>query len=194
MNTKRLSLIIIFIALTTALSIAGPKIPAPYAPFLFYQVWEIPIVIAFLALGPKAGITIAVINTLILIAIFPGALLLGPVYNLIAVLSMLLGVYVPYKIATHGCKIENLNNFLRQHIKMISISATALGITVRVLVTTVTNYFFLQQPSPIGFSYKPEAALAFLPLSAFFNATVAIYTIPVALAVTVAITSRFKLQ
>ena len=54
METKRLTLIIIFIALTTALSIGGPKIPAPYAPFLYYQLWEIPIVVAFLAMGPKS--------------------------------------------------------------------------------------------------------------------------------------------
>ena len=71
MNTKRLTLIIVFIALTTALNIDGPKIPAPYAPFLYYQLWEIPIVVAFLAMGPKAGVTIAVINTLILLAFFP---------------------------------------------------------------------------------------------------------------------------
>jgi riboflavin transporter FmnP len=194
MNTKRLTLIIIFIALTAALNLAGPKIPAPYAPFLYYQLWEIPIVIAFLAVGPKAGVSVAVINTLILLAVFPGALPTGPFYNLIAVLSMLIGIYIPYKLATHGHKTEDLGNFLQKHAKLIGISATALGITSRVLVTTVTNYFLLQQPSPIGFSYKPEAALAFLPLSALFNATVALYTIPIALAVTIAIASKFKLQ
>ncbi|MGZ4851010.1 MAG: hypothetical protein ACXV2C_06500, partial [Candidatus Bathyarchaeia archaeon] len=58
MNTKKLTLIIVFIALTTALNIAGPKIPAPYAPFLIYQLWEIPIVVAFLAIGQKAGLII----------------------------------------------------------------------------------------------------------------------------------------
>ncbi len=194
MNTKRLTLIIIFIALTAALNLAGPKIPAPYAPFLYYQLWEIPIVIAFLAIGPKAGLTVAVVNTLILLAVFPGALPTGPFYNLIAVLSMLAGIFIPYKLATHGRKTEDLGNFLRQHVKLISISTTGLGITVRILVTTVTNYFLLQQPSPIGFSYKPEAALAFLPLSVLFNATVALYTIPIALAVAIAIASKFKLQ
>jgi riboflavin transporter FmnP len=193
MNTKRLTLIIIFIALTIALNIAGPKIPAPYAPFLYYQLWEIPIVIAFLAIGPKAGTTVALVNTLILLVVFPGALPTGPIYNLIAVLSMLLGIYIPYRLATHGYKTENLGTFLQEHSKLISVSATASGITVRVLVTTVTNYFFLQQPSPIGFSYKPEAALLFLPLSALFNATVALYTIPIALAVVIAIASKFKL-
>ena len=194
MKTKTLSLIIIFVALTTALNIAGPKIPAPYAPFLYYQLWEIPIVVGFIAIGPKAGITITVINTLILLAVFPGALPTGPLYNLIAVLSMLLGVYIPYRIATHGCKTENLSNFLQQHLKLISISATALGITLRVLVTTVANYFLLQQPYPVGFSFNQQAALGFLPLSAIFNATVAVYTIPIALIVAITIASRFKLQ
>jgi riboflavin transporter FmnP len=85
MNTKRLTLIIVFIALTTALNIAGPKIPAPYAPFLIYQLWEIPIVVAFIAIGPKAGLVIVGVNTLILLATFWGVLLLGPVYNLIAI-------------------------------------------------------------------------------------------------------------
>jgi len=193
MNTKRLTLITVFIALTIALNLAGPKIPAPYAPFLYYQLWEIPIVIAFLAIGPRAGITIAVVNTLILLVVFPGALPTGPFYNLIAVLSMLLGVYIPYRLVTRGCKTENLGKFLRQHVKVISISTTALGITVRVLVTTVTNYFLLQQPSPIGFSYSRGAALLFLPLSVLFNATVALYTIPMALAVAIAIVSKFKL-
>ena len=193
MNTKGLTLITVFIALTIALNLAGPKIPAPYAPFLYYQIWEIPIVIAFLAIGPRAGITIAVVNTLILLVVFPGALPTGPFYNLIAVLSMLLGVYIPYRLVTRGCKTENLGNFLRQHVKVIGISTTALGITVRVLVTTVTNYFLLQQPSPIGFSYSRGAALLFLPLSVLFNATVALYTIPMALAVAIAIVSKFKL-
>ncbi len=193
MKTKRLTLIIIFIALTIALNIAGPKIPAPYAPFLYYQLWEIPIVIAFLAIGPKAGTSVALVNTLILLVVFPGALPTGPIYNLIAVLSMLLGIYIPYRLATHGYKTENLGTFLQKHSKLISVSATASGITVRVLVTTVTNYFFLQQPSPSGFSYKPEAALLFLPLSTLFNATVALYTIPIALAVVIAIASKFKL-
>ena len=74
MNTKTLALIIVFVALATALNIAGPKIPAPYAPFLFYQLWEIPIVLAFIAIGPKVGIAVTVINTLILFAVFnPGA-------------------------------------------------------------------------------------------------------------------------
>jgi riboflavin transporter FmnP len=192
-NTKRLSLIIIFIALTLALNVAGPKIPAPYAPFLFYQIWEIPIVIAFLVIGPKEGVIIAVINALVLLVVFPGALLLGPIYNLIAVLSMLLGVYIPYRIVIRGCKTENISQFLREHLEMIAISATALGIVLRVAVLSVVNYFALQQGPPVGFSLSSQVALAYLPLIGVFNATVALYTVPIGVGIAAVILYRFKL-
>ncbi len=195
MNTKTLALIIIFVALTTALNVAGPKIPAPYAPFLYYQIWEIPIVVAFLALGVIGGLIISAINTVILTIYFNGGFSpLGPFYNLVAILSMMSGIYIPYLIATRGCKTENLSDILKKHAKVIIISATGLGIIVRIAVTSVVNYFALQQPSPVGFSYKPAAALAFLPLGALFNGTVALYTIPVAFAIAVPVLSRFKLK
>jgi len=200
MNTKRLSLIIIFVALTTALNIAGPKIPAPYAPFLFYQIWEIPIVAATLTIGPKTGLAVAGLNTLLLLIVFPGSLPTGPIYNLIAELAMLIGIYAAYKIATYKCPTEKIGDFLKQHKLGLSISATTLGITTRVIITTVTNYFLIAQPSPIGFGSffsfaglgGQQAVLAFLPFSALFNATIALYTIPIGLIVAIAINSNFK--
>jgi riboflavin transporter FmnP len=193
LNTKTLTLIIVFVALSAALNIAGPRIPAPYAPFLFYQLWEIPIVLAFIAISPKVGVAVTVINTLILFAVFNPGANAGPLYNLIAILSMFSGIYIPYKLAVRGCKTENFSNYLKQHIKLITFSATALGITMRVIVTTVVNYFVIQQPYPIGYSFTQPATLAFLPLSALFNATVALYTIPIAIAIAIPIISRFKL-
>jgi riboflavin transporter FmnP len=200
LNTKRLSLIIIFVALTAALNIAGPRIPAPYAPFLYYQIWEIPIVAAFLTVGPKIGLSVAGLNTLILLMVFPGNLPTGPFYNLIAELAMLIGIYIAYKIATHGCPAEKIGSFLKQHKLGLSISATALGVTTRVIITTAANYFLIAQPSPIGFgsffSFSglggQEGVLAFLPFSILFNATIALYTIPVGLIVAIAINSNFK--
>ena len=46
MNTKTLSLIIVFVALTTAIDAFVPKIPFPLVPFLIFNLWEIPIVVA----------------------------------------------------------------------------------------------------------------------------------------------------
>jgi riboflavin transporter FmnP len=193
-STKTLALIIIFTALAVALNVYGPKIPYPFAPYLFFQLWEIPIVVAFLLIGPKSGVIVTVINTLILFFVFQGDLPSGPLYNLAAVLSMMVGVYLPYRIATRGCKTENMSTYLRTHLITITLLVTALGATTRVLSMTVINYFALQQPFPIGFSLPQPAVLVFLPFGALFNAIIAAYTIPIAVAITVAVASRIKLQ
>jgi hypothetical protein len=152
-------------------------------------------VVAFLALGLVAGLIISAINTVILTAYFTGGFsILGPFYNLVAILSMMLGIYIPYLIVTRGNRKEDLTDVLKKHAKMITIFATALGIVFRIAITSVVNYFALQQPSPVGFSYKPAAALAFLPLGALFNGTLALYTIPIAFAITIPVLSRFKLK
>ncbi len=95
MNTKAITLTIVFAALTVALNPDLTRIffPAPYAPFLIYQIWEIPIVAAFILVSPKSGLAISALNAVVLLAIFPGASPLGPFYNLAAILSMLLGIY-----------------------------------------------------------------------------------------------------
>jgi riboflavin transporter FmnP len=202
MNTKTLALIVVFTALSAALSIYFPKIPAPYAPFLYYQIWEIPIVAAFLSIGPKTGTAIAVLNTLILLAVFPGNLPTGPFYNLIAVLSMLLGIFAAYRIAVHGCPTENISQFLKEHAKTLMASTTALGVITRVAITTTANYFLIAQPSPIGFGSffefggltGQQAVLAFLPFSILFNATIALYIIPIGLLVALTVNRSFKFR
>jgi riboflavin transporter FmnP len=202
MNTKELALIIVFVALTAAIDAFMPKIPFPLAPFLLYNLWEIPIVVTFVLFGPKIGLSIAVLNSLILLILSPGYLPTGPLYNLIALLSMLIGVFAAYKIATHSCPSEKISSFLKKHELGLSISMTALGITTRVIITTITNYYLITLPSPIGFgSFFPfggqtghAAVIAFLPFSILFNATQALYTIPVSLAIAIAVISRFKIQ
>lgn len=183
-----------FAALTVAINIYGPKIPAPYAPFLLYQFWEIPIVVVFLAVGIVEGAAVAVINMVVLLVYYPGPLPLGPVYNFIALFSMLLGVYVTYRVAVGRFKAENLTLFLRQNFKVIAILATAFGITLRVVIMTVVNYLVLQQPPPVGYALNSPEAIAYLPLIGAFNASVAAYTVPIALGIIVAaipVTSRF---
>ena len=127
------------------------KFPSHYAPFLYFQLWEIPIVIAFLMIGPKSGIIVSVINTLILLVVFPGALPTGPFYNFAAVMAMFLGIYLPYWFAKRGCKTENFGTYLKKHLALFSLSATGLGIALRVLLLTVINYFALATVLPNWF-------------------------------------------
>jgi len=193
MNTKTLALTIVFAAVTIALNPAFTRIAfaAPYAPFLFYQIWEIPIVVAFVLSDPKSGVTIAVLNTAVLLAVFPGASPTGPFYNLAACLSTLLGIYLAYKLIPSKQKTEN--STFRYGTKAIAFS-TALGTISRVAIMSIVNYVFLRYPPPFGYAMSEAAVVASLPLIGLFNATLALYTIPIALLIAKVISSNLKLH
>ena len=185
MNSKDVAALSIFTALTVALNLSPFKIPAPYAPFLFYQLWEIPIVAAFALYGPLMAIAISVLNTIVLLILFPGALPTGPLYNLAAVLAMLLGIYLAHLMV----KKEPLS----QRFTVLNLLATGLGISFRVVVMTLVNWAFIRYPPPIGFSMPEEVILGILPLVALFNATLALYTIPIGFTLARAVSSGVKI-
>ena len=169
-RSRTVATVALFTALTVALNLSPVKIPAPYAPFLIYQVWEIPIVAAFILYGLRAGVAISIFNTLVLLAVFPGVLPTGPLYNLVAVLSMLIGVYIIQRLV-----VQSVGK--HRDILVVSLS-TGLGIMTRVVIMTIVNWAFLRYPPPVGFSIPVEALVAMLPIIGVFNATLALYTIP----------------
>jgi riboflavin transporter FmnP len=187
MNTKTLATTIIFAALTVSLNpgVSGIGVPAPYAPFLIYGLWEIPIVAAFLLISPASAIIISLVNAFVLFAVFPGPLPAGPLYNLIALLSMLLGLYIARRFITR-------EGTAQKKVLKIAAASTTLGIVIRVAAMTVVNYVSLQQPYPFGFEIEEVAVLAFLPLGALFNATVVLYTIPIGEFIGKVVKSRLK--
>jgi len=171
MDSKEISVVVVFAALTIVLNLSPFKIPAPYAPFLYYQIWEIPIVAAFLIFGLRVGTGISIINTVVLLGVFPGESPTGPFYNLAAILSMLFGIYLVQRF---------FSSSLRQNQDVIKpASFTTLGILFRVAFMTIVNWVFLPFPPPVGFSMPAEVTIAWLPLIGVFNATLALFTIPV---------------
>ncbi len=170
MDSKRIAAIVVFAALTIALNLSPIRIPAPYAPFLIYQIWEIPIVTAFLLYGSAVGVAVAVVNTLFLLVMFPGGLPTGPFYNLAAILSMLLGIYIIERVLSEGSN--------RRKVTIAVTASTLLGVVLRVAVMSFVNWVFLRYPPPIGYSLPSEALIAMLPIIGFFNATIALYTVP----------------
>jgi len=189
MNTKELATTIIFAALTVALNpaVSGIGVPAPYAPFLIYGLWEIPIVAAFLLINPASGIIISLLNAAVLFAFFPGPLPTGPLYNLIAIFSMLLGLYIARIFINRGGAHQ-------QKVLKIAAASAILGIVTRVVVMTVVNYLTLPQAYPIGFEMEEMAVVAFLPLAALFNGTIALYTVPIGEFIANVVKSRLKLK
>lgn len=180
MNTKKLSLTIVFAALAIALNPTFTHISlyAPFAQGLVYQIWEIPIVVAFLIISPWAGLSISLLNTAVLFALFPGVLPTGPIYNLAATLSMQIGIFAALTIGKRlfSAKNKDSNAFLKA--KWASVS-TGFGMLTRAALMSIVLYIALPQPSPIGYSFPLDATIGYLPLAAVFNATLALYTIPV---------------
>lgn len=187
MNTKVLAVTIIFAALTAAMALLHIRIPAPYAPFLLYNLWEIPIIAAFLIAGPASGIIVALLNTGVLLAFDPGPLPTGPFYNLAAVLSTLAGVYIAYKLSKG--KTTGAANVFK-----IATVGTVLGIVLRIVVMTLVNYATLRYPYPIGFGLTEFEIIAFLPLGALFNGTQALYAIPSAEFIYRLVKNRLKID
>lgn len=177
MNIKKLALTIVFAALAIALNPSFTYIgmAAPFAQGLIYQIWEIPIVVALLIISPVAGVAISVLNTSVLFAIFPGALPTGPAYNLVATLAMQAGIATTLLLGKRVfCKNQDTSALFKPK---WAITATVTGILTRVAVMTPVLYYALPQSPPIGFSFPIEVTLSYLPLAAFFNATLAAYTI-----------------
>jgi len=184
MKTKTIANIVVFAALTIILNLWGPKIPAPYLTFLKYQIWEIPIVTAFLLFGPIVGVLIAIANTLMLFIVYPGDLPTGPLYNLAAVLSMLFGIYLIQKILA--------KSFGKQNEAIVATSSTVFGIVFRVGIMTIINYALLRYPPPVGYNTPEVLILTWLPLIGIFNATLALYTIPLGHIIAKAVRSAIK--
>jgi riboflavin transporter FmnP len=180
MNTKKLSLTIVFAALAIALNPTFTYISfaAPFAQGLIYQIWEIPIVVAFLIISPAAGLGVSLLNTAVLFAIFPGALPTGPIYNLAATLSMQVGIFAAVAIGKRFFCSKNPETNILTKTKWAALS-TGTGIFTRVAFMSLVLYFALPQPSPIGFSFPINATIGYLPFAALFNATLALYTIPI---------------
>jgi riboflavin transporter FmnP len=167
-DAKSLAAVAVFAALALTLQVVPLRVPAPYAPFLIYQFWEIPIVIALLLFGPLAAFLVAFINFAGLLVIFPGQLPSGPIYNLIAVISMLIGVLLVHR------------QFDTLHQPGLAVAATASASVIRVVIMSVVNYLLLPFPPPLGFSIPPSGVVAILPLIGIFNASVTVYTVLIA--------------
>jgi riboflavin transporter FmnP len=180
--TRRLTAVALFSALALAINVSHLNIPAPFAPFLSYEIWEIPIVVAFIMFGLGAGVFVSLINLVGLLLIQPGPLPSGPFYNFAATLTMFLGIALGHKIT------QRMNEGYLQ----ILIGSTGLGILTRSLGMVLINAIFLPFPPPIGFSIPVHILPSVLIAIAVFNSTLALYTIPLAYSIVRAILPRYR--
>jgi riboflavin transporter FmnP len=195
MNTKAITLTIVFAALTVALNpdISRIFFFAPYAPFLVYQIWEIPIVAAVLLVNLRSGVAIALLNAVVLLAFFPGASPLGPIYNLAAIFSMLAGIYLAQRLFAKRLSPEAPSGNVWKYNAAMAIAYTALGIAFRAGIMALVNYTTLRYPPPVGYSLSEASIVAYwVPVTTIFNATLALYTIPLGYFIATTIKRNFR--
>ncbi|HEV2137548.1 MAG TPA: hypothetical protein VGR53_01765 [Nitrososphaerales archaeon] len=176
------SLVAIFTAMAVVLN--GLTVPAPYAGFLLYGIWEIPVLLALLLLGFGGGLAVATLNGVALEFINPGGLPTGPLYNLVAEVAMFAGVLAARKVMQG------------RGMPALVLASTVLGAVTRTAVMTVVNWVVLAQPYPIGFGsfgVTQAAVPGLLVLIGIFNATVALYVVPAAFGASRAIASRSRI-
>src|SRR5437899_3418529 len=166
-NSRRLSLEALLTALAVILNLTI-SFPAPYATFLTYEIWEVPIVLALLILGVRSGVTVAVLNSVVLELVNAGALPTGPLYNFAAIVAMFVGILAAQSVAKkRGWGVATL-----------IAASTSLGVITRTLVMTVVNAIVLPLPYPVGFGsfcVTVSQVPALLPPIGFFYFTLALY-------------------
>jgi hypothetical protein len=71
--------------------------------------------------------------------------------------------------------------------------STVVGVIFRVGIMTILNYALLRYPPPVGYALPEEAITTMLPLIGFFNATLALYTIPLGHFISKVISTNIKI-
>ena len=107
--------------------------------------------ICLLLFGPTAAFISGIINFISLLVFFPGQLISGPIYNLIAIYSSYLGIILVKRTIIKNHKFDYKISF--KNIIMV----TASSMILRTLIMTIVNYIALPRPPPIGFSIPMEA-------------------------------------
>jgi len=172
-SAKAISVTVAFTALSIVLSrpVSGIAIPAPYFPFLAYDFWEIPIIVAYFLFGPKYAVSITLLSGAFLLAVVLNYVVLG---GILACLSMLLGLYL-------GCRYISRRtahcNPLSE--KKTVVLYTALAIVFRSVNLAVWDYAMLRYPLPLGLGLSEATIRAILLPITIFDATEPLYPIPI---------------
>lgn len=192
MNSKVIGVTAIFTALTIILS--QIRIPAPFPPPGFtYQMYQIPIVIVFLLVGPKYGVAVAFLNMLATMVMPWGPMgILGPPYGFLITLTLLFGVYF-------SLRIFNLRPLSKDKFRVKNVAIfTIISTLSRTIIALPLDYiaFGVLLSISLGISV-PEAyafAIGIMPGIIVFNLIVPLYVIPISYAITNKISKHYEIK
>jgi len=178
MNAKTVAVIITFAAFTIALN--AIKIPAVFYPGNFFQLNQIPIVVAFLLFGFKIGTLIGVLNLMGSLTLFPlglGGFIVYPM-DFVSVLLMFAGIWLARMLIERSGGSER-NSVLKRPV----LGLTAGAIALRAGIMPVIDYSVINRilaPLILGI-HRPDAViLGLVPFFILYNVIVALYVVPIA--------------
>ncbi len=174
MNTKAISLTITFTALTIALD--PLRVPSFILPGVYFRFCEIIIVVAFLLLGSAVAISIAALNTVAEIILFPGpTVLVGRPLVLMLTLSMLFGIFLAGKLLKRMA-LQDSNYKFKPVIYFV-----ALGALFRTALAPLLNYpmWSFVIPALVGVPLSFEQVMALMPAFMIYAFVFCLYTIPI---------------
>ena len=189
MNSKTIGIIVAFTALATALNLI--KIPVPYLLTFSYTLGDIALVVAFLLFGPKPGIAVAFLSTIITMIILPGpGGLVGPPYYFIGVSTMLLGVFVAGKFIERRTEL--------QVGAKSAILLTALAVLTRTLIMLPLDYAvygaLVSVVSGLSMATSYAIVIASMPAIILYNITVPLFVIPTSYYLAKKLSKSLKIQ
>jgi hypothetical protein len=192
-NAKTIAFIITFACLAMVLNpaISGIAFPFPLLPSLYFQIWEIPLIVAFMLFGFKVALAADFLNAVFLLAVFPG--LSQPYYSIsaFATFAMMLAIYLASKLVARNVQEDKSVSRTR----FVSVSV-ALAMLFRVVFMAGLMFSVLYF-DPLGvFPPMPTIYIVatVLPLQAIFNVIMPLYTIPAGYLIAKIVSKNMKIN
>jgi len=173
-----LAIVIVFTALSLVLE--PIRIPVLFWPGQYFRITELPIVIVYFLFGFKAGFSVALLNTIGHITIFPEATgILALPWFLAVVLSLFIGFEIATRVVNRTLDRAHLQeNRKRKPVFYF----TTFGILTRVTIMFFVDYgmyrFFL--PLVIGRTLSDIYIFGLMPAMIIFNIIVPLILVPTA--------------
>lgn len=193
LETKRLTVVIVFSALAIALE--PIRIPVFFWPGQYFHFWEIPTIIGFFLYDFRVGLYIGVLGSIGYSLVFPGALsFVGPVWRILVLSVMLLGLWIAKKLVNRSAKVMRIAPGRIWNNPLVIFTAVATIIRVALVPLVDLSIYQFAFPAILGRVYTDAYLIGLVPAMIFFNILLSLFSFPVSFIVSKRVNSALKIH
>jgi hypothetical protein len=192
MDSKAIALVITFAAVAIALN--AIRLPTVFYPGTYFQLSQIPIIIAFLLFGFKIGVFVGLLNLIGGLVLFPiGAvgLIVYPA-DFLSSLLMIAGIWIAMKFTIYNTKSRIFPVFEKPAIGLI-LGAIALRVGIMPFFDYAVVYHVLV-PLILGIKPSEGYIVGLVPAFVLYNTIVAFYVVSAAYVITAKVRKPLKIR